>query len=165
MTLLAAAIFALFAVQPAWAQDPAQVRSIEIVEFGIYTADVLSSQRDSRGVMQTTSTNFRLAVATTVVPAQIGVRFGFRYVIAGDPPGGDAVLKKVVIFPPAGVKSPMVAQPLRRNESTVKAKVGETGYTGYKFDDTWELVPGSWAIELWSGNRKLAEKTFTVAAR
>jgi hypothetical protein len=165
MNLLAAAIFALFAVQPAWAQNPAQVRGIDVVEFGIYTADILSAQRDSRGVMQTTSTNFRQAVATTVIPAQIGVRFGFRYVVAGDPQGGDAVLKKVVIYPPAGVKSPMVAQPLHRSESAIKTKAGETSYTGYKFDDAWELVPGPWTIELWSGDRKLAQKTFTVVAR
>lgn len=165
MKLLAAVLFALAAAGPALAQGQAQVQGVQIVEFGIYTADVQSSQRDSRGVMQTKSTNFRQAVATTIIPAQIGVRFGFRYVVAGDPQGGDAVLKKVVIYPPAGVKSPVVAQPLHRDESTIKAKVGETSYTGYKFDDAWELVPGPWAIELWSGNRRLAEKTFTVVAR
>lgn len=71
------AFFALLAIYPAWAQ--AQVRSVEIVQYGIYTADLQSFKRDSQGIKQSVSTNFRRAATTTTttaVPAQLGVRFG-----------------------------------------------------------------------------------------
>lgn len=38
----------------------------------------------------------------------------------------------------------------------------EAGYVDYGFDDPWELVPGTWTIELWHGDRKLATQSFTV---
>ena len=74
MKKLMIAFFALLAIYPAWAQ--AQVRSVEIVQYGIYTADLQSFKRDSQGIKQSVSTNFRRAATTTAVPAQLGVRFG-----------------------------------------------------------------------------------------
>jgi hypothetical protein len=141
-----------------------QVRSIEIEHFGIYTADLKSTTRDSQGVMQSTSTNFHQSAATASIPAQIGVRFGIEFKVNGMPAGKSVTLKKVTVFPPGGLHSPAVAQTLYRNEATTDGNIGETSYTGYKFDDPWELVPGPWAIELWYGGRKLAEQKFTVTA-
>jgi hypothetical protein len=40
-----------------------------------------------------------------------------------------------------------------------------TRYSGLdecRFDDWWELVGGSWAVEIWIDNRRLASETFTV---
>ncbi|MFN3655881.1 MAG: DUF3859 domain-containing protein [Pseudolabrys sp.] len=162
MKKLIFAFFALLTVCPGWAQ--AQVRGIEIVAYGIYTAEVQSSKRDIRGIKQTTSTNFRRAVATTAIPAQLGLRFGMQYKVIGAPAGKTISLKSVVVYPPAGLRSPAVAQPILRNETTSTAKIGETTYEGYRFDDPWELVPGPWTIQLWYGDRKLAEQTFTVTA-
>lgn len=157
------AFFALLAASPVVAH--AQVRDVKIVSFGIYTADAQSSTRDSQGVKQNISTNFRLAVATTTVPIQLGVRFGFEYIVAGPSRGAAVSLKKVTVYPEAGLKSPAVPQPIYQNESVVSAKVGEKSYTGYRLDDPWELVPGDWLIQLWDGDRKPAEKKFTLVAR
>jgi hypothetical protein len=162
MKKLMIACFALLAICPAWAQ--AQVRGVEIVQYGIYTADLQSAKRDSQGIKQSVSTNFRRAATTTTVPAQLGVRFGIEYKIVGAPSGKTIALKKVVVFPPAGLRSPAVPQPILRNETTTTSKIGETSYTGYRLDDAWELVPGPWTIQLWDGDRKLAEKQFTIAA-
>jgi hypothetical protein len=114
---------------------------------------------------QNVVSNIRHAVTTTTVPAQIGVHFGFRYRVNGNPPGEKVEIKKVTIFPPAGLKSPKSAQPLQRNEYTFVRSIGETRYTDYSFDSAWELVPGVWTMQLWYGDRKLAEKSFTVVAR
>lgn len=162
MKKLIIVFFALLTTGPAWAQ--VQVRSVEIVEYGIYTADLQSSKRDSQGIKQSVSTNFRRAATTTVVPAQTGVRFGIEYKVVGAPGGSAISLKKVMIFPSAGLRSPAVSQPIFRNETTTTSKIGEISYTGYRLDDPWELVPGPWTIQLWYGDRKLAEKKFTVAA-
>ena len=160
MKKLIVAFFVLLTTCPAWAQ----VRGIEIVAYGIYTADLQSSKRDSQGIKQSFSTNFRRAATTTTIPAQLGVRFGIEYQVAGAPSGKAISLKKIVVFPPAGLRSPAASQQIYRLETTTTANIGERTYTGYRLDDPWELVPGPWTIQLWDGDRKLVEKTFMVAA-
>ena len=34
--------------------------------------------------------------------------------------------------------------------------------TGYGLDQPWEMIPGKWRFEIWSGDRLLAEQSFTV---
>jgi hypothetical protein len=155
------ALLAIFTAGPAWAQ----VRAVEIVQFGIYTADLKSSTRDSQGIKENISTNFRNAVVTTTVPAQLGVRFGMEFKVIGAPANQTVSLKKVWMFPPAGLRSPKVTQPIHRDETTMKANIETTTYTGWRFDDPWELVPGTWTLQLWYGDQKLAEKQFTIVAR
>ena len=33
---------------------------------------------------------------------------------------------------------------------------------GYGFDEPWEVVPGTWTLEIWQGDRKLLEKSFEI---
>jgi hypothetical protein len=160
--ILAGAIATAFvALPPANAQS---VKAVEITEYGIYTADEIKVQRDANGVLHSISTNIRRAATTTTVPAEIGVHFGFRYHISGQPAGQQIVLKKMVIYPEGGIKSPKSPTPLLKNEYELARKIGETSYTDYAFDDPWELVPGTWTMQLWDGDRKLAEKVFVVVA-
>jgi hypothetical protein len=39
---------------------------------------------------------------------------------------------------------------------------GEEGYIGYTLDNEWELVPGSWTIQVFVDSRLVIEKTFNV---
>ncbi|HEY3641334.1 MAG TPA: DUF3859 domain-containing protein [Xanthobacteraceae bacterium] len=162
MKILSIASLALLTTSPAL--DQVQVRSVEIVRYGIYTAELRSSARDNQGVQENISTNFRRADATTTIPAQSGVRFGIEFKVIGAPANKSVSLKKVVVFPAAGLHSPAIPETLYRNETTADATVGEITYAGYKFDDPWELVPGPWSIQLWYGGRMLAEQKFTVSA-
>jgi Domain of unknown function (DUF3859) len=158
------ALIALGAMyQSSFAQTPV-IKTVEIVAYGIYSADLQSSQRDTQGVLQNVSQNFRLVTATTAVPAQIGTRFGFNYKVGGTPTGKTVSLKKVTVYPPEGLRSPNVAQSLKHSDTTVTPTIGQQSYAGYRFDDPWELVPGQWRMELWDGDRKVAEQTFTVTA-
>ena len=143
-----------------------QISSVEIIEYGIYTADITTTQQDSSALgAHNTVSNIRHAATTTTIPAQIGVHFGFRYRVNGSPQGEKVELKRVTIFPPAGLKSPKSPQTLQKNENTIVRSIGATSYTDYSFDDDWELVSGTWTIQLWHGERKLAEKAFTVTGR
>jgi hypothetical protein len=150
-----------FVLSPANAQT---VTSIEITEYGLYTADEFNGQRNANGIMQSDVKNIRHAATTTTVPAQVGVHFGFRYHISGQPAGVPFVLKKVTIYPDGGIKSPQSPTPLLKNEYEMARKIGQTSYTDYAFDDPWEVVPGTWTMQLWVGDRKLAEKAFVVVA-
>jgi len=162
MRSIAIAFAALLLSEPALAQ--VKVTAAEIVEYGIYTAEIQTAKRDSKGVLQSNLGNIRHAATTTTVPAKHGVRFGFRYKIIGTPDGAAAPIRLVTVFPPAGLSPPNTAQPIHSSESSEAVKIGQTGYRDYGFDDPWELVPGPWAIQIWSGKKKLAEQNFTVTA-
>jgi hypothetical protein len=142
-----------------------QIQAVEIVRHGIYTAEVVSSQRDKDGVNQSVTANIRRAVDTTDIPLQVGVRFGIEYKVIGGPADAVVSLKKVMEFPPAGIRSPGSATPLYRNERMINAKIGQTHFTGIGFSEPTDLVAGIWVIQLWDGQRKLAEQKFTARSR
>ena len=125
----------------------------------------MSSERDKDGVNQNVATNIRRAVDTTNIPLQVGVRFGIEYKVIGGPADAVVSLKKVMEFPPAGIRSPGSASPIYRNERMISAKIGQTHYTGISFSEPTDLVAGIWIIQLWDGQRKLAEQKFTAGAR
>jgi hypothetical protein len=154
------AFIVFFTTSVARAQN---VTGIDFTEYGIYTADKKNSQRNSAGVLQ--STRIRHAMTTTTVQAEPGVRFGFIYRVVGKPTGQIVQLRKVVIYPPEGVKSPQSSTPLQSAERQIAARIGAIQFSGYTFDDYWELVPGPWKMQIWLGDRKLAEKEFTVVAK
>jgi hypothetical protein len=161
MLIVIMLVLALISTQ-AYAQAP-QIERIDIVDHGIYSATILSAQRDTQGILQSQSTDIQLVKITNEVPAQIGVRFGFRFKAAGEPIGSRVSLKKITIFPPAGLQNPNSPETISRSESTVTTTLGdEVNYTAYKFDDSWELVTGIWTIKLWDNDRKLASQEFMV---
>lgn len=162
MKLLAVAVAVLLLSKPALAE--VKVTGAEIVEYGIYTAEIETAKRDNNGVLQSSLGNIRHAATTTTVPARHGVRFGFRYRIIGAPAGAAVPVRFLTVFPPAGLRPPNTARPIHNSESNVTQKIGEVGYHDYGFDDPWELVPGSWTIQIWYGNNKLAEQKFTVTS-
>ena len=160
MKSIAIAFAALLLSAPALAQ--VKVTAAEIVEYGTYTAEIQTAKRDSKGVLQSNLGDISHVATTTTVPARNGVRFGYRYKIIGTPDGATIPIRFLTVFPPAGLSPPNMAQPIHNSESNVTLKIGDIGYHDYGFDDPWELVPGSWTIQIWYGNNKLAEKNFTV---
>jgi hypothetical protein len=162
MKSVAIAFAALLLSEPALAQ--VKVTAAEIVEYGIYTAEIQTAKRDSKGVLQSNLGNIRHAATTTTVPARHGVRFGIRYKIIGTPDGATIPIKFVTVFPLAGLSPPNMAQPIHNSESNQTLKIADIGYHDYGFDDPWELVPGPWTIQIWYDKTKLAEQKFTVTA-
>jgi hypothetical protein len=143
------------------AQAP-KIDRIDVIEYGIYTADEQSCNRNAQGVLTCDRTNMRHAVTTLTIPAQHGIHFGFRFKIVGAPDGAPVEVTGITNFPPAGLKSPGASAPLRNYQYTSTVKIGEIGYTDYAFDDPWELVPGPWTVEIWADHRRLAVENFTV---
>src|SRR5437868_5385476 len=89
----------LLAMSSAHALD---VQRIEIVEYGIYTVDKASCERDAQGIERCERRNPRHAVSTWTVPAQLGVEFGLRYRIVGAPKGDTVTMKRVWRLPEPG---------------------------------------------------------------
>ncbi len=99
---------------------------------------------------------------TRTIPARPGVRFGFRYNVVGAPDGTQVPVTIVDKFPKQGLRKPGSAESFYREEYVAQKTIGRESYTDYGFDHDWELVPGTWTIELWYQGRKLTEQSFTV---
>jgi uncharacterized protein DUF3859 len=147
---------------PVLAASTLQIDRIDIIEYGTYTLDRTIEGRNARGINQATATNINHAAATRTVSAQIGTTFGFRYKVIGKPEDVPVDLRRIVVFPPSGLRPSASSKPMSQDEATLQTKIGQTSYIFYTFEDNFELVPGTWTIEMWYGNRKLATQSFTV---
>ena len=153
----------LFASIPVHAQT-ARVDRVDVVDYGIYQTE-MTKQTSTPGVVAgtvRTLTNIKNSEVTRTIPAQPGVRFGFRYNVIGAPNGAQVSMTVVHRFPKQGLRRPGTAETVYREEYVAAKTIGHEGYTDYGFDHDWELVPGAWTIELWYQGRKLAEQSFTV---
>ena len=155
------AISLLAAGTPAAAQQPA-VRGFVVVEKGMYTRAVVSSQRDSNGVVQNVVSDPQLVLGTKQIPAKLGVSFGFRFFLTGTPPGAKVTMRKEVRYPAPGARPPGSASPLVLSSVSTDVPLNRVRFTGYTLAEPWELIPGRWVISLWAGDRKLGEQEFTV---
>ncbi|WP_428660574.1 DUF3859 domain-containing protein [Reyranella sp.] len=138
-----------------------EVSGVEIIEYGLYTADVTGQLRDSNGIISNVIENLCHIATTTTVPMNERLHFGFRYRVVGPVPGDTVQLTLAVRFPAAVQPNPKVG-PLTEHERGTTLSIGAVSYTGYSFDQAWEFVPGTWILAVRQGGRTLAEKSFTV---
>jgi hypothetical protein len=156
-------LFLLLTATSASAQVP-QVERIDVVEYGIYTANAESRQSMPGSVAGnlTIEKDIRLLQTTRSVPARRGVEFGFRYVAIGAPVGVAVPFHMVTIFPSPGLKNPRQTADHDRNEFDRTKMIGTTQFRSYVLDNDWEVVPGVWIFQVWYQGRKLAEQKFTL---
>ena len=148
----------------AWTMAPAgagDAVSVDIVEHGIYMAEITSTVRDPNGIQRNVLANICHVATTRTVPAKYGLHFGFRFRVNGGETGQLVNLKKAVVFPTV-MTLPGLAKPLTMYDYAFSARTGLTSYTGYSFDHAWEFVPGTWTFQILQRERKLAELRFTV---
>jgi hypothetical protein len=142
---------------------PAKVERVEVVDYGIYLANKIPSAID--GFTHHTVNDAQLIASTDTIPAQLGIKFGFRYSITGTPEDGVVTVKQVVIYPPTGVVSPKGGL-LHASSFSTRNQIGDPVLgAGYEINEPWELVPGVWTIQIWVGDQKLAEHSFTVVTQ
>lgn len=145
------------------AQD-IRIDRISIVATGIFRAERAGTERapgtatGRRHILVGTE----LIRSTTRIEATVGVHFGMQFRIEGRPNKSPVRLTSVTQYPAPGLKNPDTGEILRRGEHTLGATIGVVNYRGYEFEHAWELVPGTWILELWYGGRMLARQAFQV---
>jgi hypothetical protein len=165
------------------------IQSIEITEYGIYATDTANSSAapgTASGKIDQVS-NIKLVQSTTTVPARLGIEFGFRYKIIGQPaaaptpqaattilgmqfgtqqpaaqPSAGVNLKYVTHIPKPGMRNPETGNVTLTNVFYQDHKPGEELYRLYRLTERWEIVPGVWTLEVWDGERKLLSQDFLV---
>jgi hypothetical protein len=143
----------------------AKVEQIDVRDYGIYTADKTASATNDKGLAHNTVNNIQYIASTSTIPAKIGIKFGFRYTISGAPYDGRVTIKQVTIYPPAGVTNPKTGLLSTNSFSTVYRVGMPPIFAGYDIGAPWEMVPGVWTIQLWIGDQKFAEQSFTVVSK
>jgi uncharacterized protein DUF3859 len=140
------------------------VEGVAVSEYGLYASDPTGTAYDEKGIAHAQGNRPHLTATTHTVPLRPHVMFGFQYRINGAPAGAAIPIREVVIFPPGGLHPPGRQPELQEADDAV-ARIGATQPLTWAFDDSWELVPGLWTLQVWSGDRKLVEQAFTVTAR
>jgi hypothetical protein len=163
MRIALALLLAVLASGAAHAQAP-QVARIDVIEYGIYTGTPQGARSEPGTAAGTVTTlsDIEHAATTRKIPAQQGVRFGFRFIVAGNPAGAVVPLHMVTIFPPPGLTNPATQIRKDRSEYESNAIIGTASFKGYNFTNDWEVAPGIWTMQIWYQGRKLAEQKFTV---
>jgi len=155
----------LLVAAPSVSAQASRIERIDLVDYGIYDSEFSRRIEDSNSVGGSRSgvKMIKIKERTSTIQARIGLQFGIRFFVVGEPKDAEVKLKIVTRFPSQGLRDAATGVASYRNESVRTAKVGWADFSGYSFDYDWELVPGVWAFEVWDGDRKWVEQAFTVA--
>jgi hypothetical protein len=125
------------------------VSRVDLQGCGIYERKVQGREDDAGSATgkRTVVRDEQLVNETSRIPPRIGVNFGCQVTLQGSPAGEVAEFRAVMRVP-------------RGEASGSQAfRIGDPGYVGYTLPTTER---GPWILEIWVGDRKLAEKTFTA---
>ena len=128
-----------------------------ITNYGIFE---IPSTRIENGTEKILYNQRVLKSNTNVVPAKMGTRFGFNYVIAGEPDGEGVSLKKIIRYPKPGMV--FNSKTVLADTFDIYVKMNEINYSGFIFEHTEELIPGIWTFEYFYKNRRIMQKEFDV---
>lgn len=165
LALASLAVVALSAPQ-ARAQDM-RVDRLEIVESGFYDAakTTVTGTTPSAGSVTGTVQELRdvkLLADPPATGARVGIGFGVRFRSFGERDGERAMLRSVWKIPEPGIVNPTSHTAYRESVADFPTVIGTVHWRGYGFDEPWEVVPGTWTLEIWQGDRKLLEKSFEI---
>jgi hypothetical protein len=166
LAALSALAFVVTLAAPARAQET-RIDRLELVEAGFYdsTKAAVTGTIPSTGAAAGTVHEIGDLTLLTVPPApsaRVGIGFGVRFRSIGERNGERAALRSVWKIPAPGINNPSTGNTYRQSVSDFTTTIGSTHWRGYAFDDSWEVVPGEWTLEIWQGDRKLLEKSFTI---
>jgi hypothetical protein len=139
------------------------LQRIDITEYGTYTLETAKSAAapgTASGAIDEVSA-VDLVQSTTVVPAQIGTAFGFRYKLVGTPKA-TVTLKNVTHVPEPGMHNPQTGNVTLTDTFFQERKIAGEYYRLFHFTEPWEIVPGLWTLEIWDGDRSLVSQGFLV---
>ena len=155
--LLAVLLIVLLYVNIARAAD---VTSIEIIEYGKYAVQrVGEATKTETGTLVSKTTNVTFVQQTQNILATHTNAIGVRFKVHGSP-SGEAVTVKVVL------KTPGITPPGKKtvydHSTNYTAKIEEPFLYWWGFREKWEMVPGTYIIQLFYNDKMYAEKSFKV---
>jgi Domain of unknown function (DUF3859) len=148
------------------AEQPSVARA-EILWAGLYEAQITGTITQPGTAAGRTNElfNTKKLRATTTIDGRLGVSFGTEYLLVGQPAGAEVPITIVVNLPKEGLRNPARGERMYREQWVASYRtIGGANIVGYTFEHAWEVVPGLWTFEIWSGDQKLGEQSFCVLA-
>ncbi len=128
----------------------AQVTGVKITEWGVY--DKVDERQQQEAEFATSGTIHsvgqhapKLLKRTDRILARVGTRFGIQYVGQGDGFEKRPIVVRV-LHPP--LKNPATGQFTTSDQWTAESQVGISRFTGWLFEQEWELVEGEWVFQI-----------------
>jgi hypothetical protein len=145
------------------AQEP-RVERLEVIGAGFLSLEQAESTDapDAVGGKVIRPRNMRFLAEAPAVTARVGTSFGVRFLVAGAPRDARVTLRSIWKIPPPGFTDPQSGKAYKESASNMAAQIGMAYLSAYGFNEPWEIVPGTWTLEVWQGNRKLLERGFTI---
>jgi len=147
---------------PTASTTPPRVDRIEIVDKGIIEVQSQTAV-DAPNTLTGTryeSTGVKITEKTTTIPANKGIRFGIQYKIVGEPADAKVPLKFVTVFPQGGVTNPKTGKTMSQSSWEASRKIGT--HIVYQGFSDWSRIPGTWVLQIWYKDHKMAEQKFTI---
>lgn len=141
----------------------------KVFEYGVYNAQrkgrVVGSMATNTGKVVTRPV-LELDETTDRVPLLKGTYFAYRYRII-DLPKEEAKkpvveLRKILIHPEMTLPDGSISTGWDRTTRGRTSSGQVIAFDGYVFNEDYELVEGDWTFQIWLGEKKLVEQTFTT---
>lgn len=147
-----------------------KAKRVDIIDFGTFRRE----PEEPRTAAPDTSSGYVNVVAAETTPellhrtghidGVVGSTFGLLFRAEGTS-NDDSDLAPIhirVLHPPT--THPQTGKVASTDEWDAPANLGIVRFTGWTFDAPWEIVPGTWTIEILQDGVVMARKEFTVAA-
>lgn len=153
----------LFAAQPALAQ-PVTVERVETTRPGVYEIEVAKPIPDARVATGTRveARAYKNVKVGTQIDLKLGIIIGVELTVIGSPRRGKVPLRVVWHYPEPGLTNPDTKTAKKSDEYTDTQLIGDKFPIFWGLTQDWHLVPGTWTLEVWQGDRKLATQTFEL---
>lgn len=137
--------------------------SVEVTWLGLYSATSSSRVSEPNSVSGTInqSSGIKHLLTTTRVPAVLGTRFGFGYVLK-DMDTKEFKVRYVWRYPAGGLMNPSTGKSASYFEIERTCRVGDSCSNAWVLNHDWELKPGVWVGEVWLGQNLLLSQEFEV---
>ena len=154
-------------VPSAWAQNSANVTGATIDWFGVYGSEEteIKDPNVSTGQHYTSSNIVPPTTNSDEIILTPATRFGFGFTLTGEG-SGNVVLTQIYKYPSPGMPRGNSGRYVSTDKLPFTYAFGSGNVMGYNVgSDPSGWPAGTWTFQLWSGDRLLIEKIFTVAHR
>ncbi len=151
---------------PALAQS-VKVERIEVARPGTYEIEVGKPIPDA-GVAtgsRVEAAAYKSVKVGTEVEAKTGTIIGAELTIVGAPRRAKVPLKVVWRYPAAGLTNPESKVTKTSDEYNDTQLIGEKFPIFWGLTQDWHVVPGTWTLEVFQGDRKLMTQQFQITKR
>jgi hypothetical protein len=91
---------------------------------------------------------------------RLGVRFGIGFTIRGGPAGTPTTVRRVWHFPP--MTNPQTGETSSSTDYTFRCTLNEPCFTGQVLSQDFELVAGTWSVDVWVGSTQVITHSFEL---